>query len=411
MMFSSITMSKMKRNVLRIPDEYTAALSARFEFDLNPSNLATRIGKAFIAQKAEIVSYISQGLTKNRNEFFASDYLKKKDIREAYSLYYMTTNLLKIIPPLQELSLSHFFERTTPLHILDLGTGTGAASWGLLSYLNEHEPKITAEIMLTDSLQENLHEAENFSRHLAPLLSGKNNVLTFEKYDLRSPENIPAAIKNSSPYHLITIMNVLNELDEERDSILFESVMSLLDEDGALVMVEPATRDQSRRLLRFRDLAVSKGATIYSPCTRQNVCPALIKEDDWCHTEVKWERPPFIKAIDEIAGTLRLSLKYTYVIIRKDGATLSNAIHQNSLYRVVSERFDEKGRFRAILCGENGRYEHVMNKRDLSENNKDFAEIERYDVIHLTGEEVREHDIRLPKEAEFSLVLPVLGAR
>ena len=193
--------------------------------------------------------------------------------------------------------------------------------------------------------------------------------------------------------------------------MLLDSLMSLLDEHGALVMIEPATRDQSRRLLRFRDMAVKKNTTVYSPCTRQENCPALIKEDDWCHSENAWVRPPFIKAIDDIAGTLRLSLKYSYLILRKDGVTLGNALSKKPLYRAVSERFDEKGRVRSILCGENGRYEHVINKRDLSDSNKDFPEIQRYDLASLLGEEAREHDIRLPKEAEFQIVLPILGAR
>lgn len=267
------------------------------------------------------------------------------------------------------------------------------------------------EIMLTDSLQGNILEAEIFSRHLTPRLSGIVPKLAFEKFDLRKPNEISRSLKTHSPFHLITMMNVLNELDEVNDGALFESLMSLLEENGALIMIEPATRSESRRLLRFRDLAVLQGATVYSPCTRQGECPALIKEDDWCHTDVAWERPKFIKAIDDIVGTLRLSLKYTYIILRKDGVTLSNTLAEKNLYRVVSECFNEKGRVRAILCGENGRYEHIINKRDLSDSNRDFAEIKRYDVASLRGEEVRDHDIRLLKDSEFSIVLPILGAR
>jgi ribosomal protein RSM22 (predicted rRNA methylase) len=140
----------MIRNALILPDEYTAALSERLEFDLSPASLATRIGKAYIARMAEIVSHISKGLTTNRSEFLASGYLRQKEIREAYALYYMTTNLLKTSQPLRELSLSKFFEYSSPLRILDLGTGTGAAIWGALSYFNDEEKNITSEIMLTE---------------------------------------------------------------------------------------------------------------------------------------------------------------------------------------------------------------------------------------------------------------------
>src|SRR5204862_2664652 len=116
------------------------------------------------------------------------------------------------------------------------------------------------------------------------------------------------------------------------------------------------------------------------------------------------------KAIDDMAEMLRLSLKSTYIVLRKDKITLGNSLREKNLYRIVSERFDEKGRIRSFLCGENGRYEHVINKRDLSELNKDFAEIIRYDVGSITGEEKREHDIKLPKDAQFDIVLPNFGS-
>jgi ribosomal protein RSM22 (predicted rRNA methylase) len=399
----------MKRIPLQIPDEYIAALSERMQFDLSPANIETRIGKAYIAKKAGIVSQISTGLTSNRTEFLARDYLKSKEIRESYLLYYMTTNLLKIIPPLRELALSGFFEKDS-LRVLDLGTGTGAAAWGLMTYLRNENKEANLNLVLTDSVKENLIEADNFSRNYIPHLS-KIPKISFEQYNLEDLHNIPGAVKEKAPYSLITMMNVLNELPEENDKALLDMMLSLLEYQGAIIMIEPATRIESRRLLRFRDLAVKESVTIYAPCTRQDGCPALIDEDNWCHSEVAWDRPAFIKAIDEITGMLRLSLKYSYVILRKDGMILSKALQKNNLYRVVSQRFDEKGRVRAYLCGEDGRNEHVINKRDVSESNRDFAEIERYDVVSLTGKEIREHDIKLPNGAEFSIVLPILGAR
>ncbi|MFI5263269.1 MAG: small ribosomal subunit Rsm22 family protein [Candidatus Kapaibacterium sp.] len=400
----------MIRNTLKLPDEYTAALCDRLEFDLSAASLATRMGKTYITRMSEIVSHISEGLTTNRAEFLASGYLRQKEIREAYTLYYMTTNLLKISQPLRELSFSKSFDNLVPLRILDLGTGTGAAIWGTLSYFNEKENSIPSEIMLTDSLQENLREVEIFSRYFVKSLPLQPR-LNFELFDLRNPEYIPQKIKTSGPYHLITMMNVLNELEEKNDEVLLNSLLTLLDNNGSIIIVEPATRIESRRLLRFRDLAAFRNITIYSPCTRQANCPALANEDDWCHTDIAWERPPFIKAIDDIVGTLRLTLKSTYMILRKDGMTLGKALQKENLYRVVSERFDEKGRVRGILCGENGRNEHIINKRDMEDLNKDFQNIRRYDVVNLTGEEVREHDIRLPEGSKFSIVLPILGAR
>jgi len=406
----------MKRIPLQISDEYIAALSQRLGFDLSPQNLVTRNGNAYIAEKAALVSQISEGLTKSRNSFLASEYLKDKKIREAYLLYYMTTNMLKVIQPLRELALFDFFERES-LKVLDLGTGTGAAVWGLLSYLREVRKSTLLDITLSDSLDKNLGEAQNFSKFLISPISHLGHIglirpiLSFQKFDLQKLNEISSKIKKGAPYQLITMMNVLNELDEGNDRALLEMLTSLLDEHGAIIMIEPATRLESRRLLRFRDIATANGTTVFSPCTRQVGCPALTQEDNWCHNELDWERPAFIKAIDDITGNLRLSLKSTFIILRKDGVTLSDSLKEKNLYRVVSKRFDEKGRIRAFLCGENGRREYVLNKRDLTYSNKDFKDVERYDVVKVAGEEIREHDNRITELSPISIVLPNLGAR
>ncbi|MEP7235046.1 MAG: small ribosomal subunit Rsm22 family protein [Ignavibacteriota bacterium] len=400
----------MTRKVLYLPDEYTAALCERFEFDLRPQNLATRAGKAFISEVAQMISQINEGLTTGREEFLASGYLQQKKIRDAYSLYYMTTNLLKVIPPLNEISFSPSENIASEYRILDLGTGTGAASWGSLSYLNNSLHDQIIDVVLSDSLTENLREAEHFGKYFIKKLQARSQ-LYFEQFDLRDPKNIPALIRTKAPYKLIMMMNVLNELPEKNDTVLLEILLTLLDTHGSVLIIEPATRVESRRLLGFRDLAVNLGATIYSPCTRQESCPALSEEGDWCHNNIPWERPHFIMSIDEIVGTLRLSLKSSYVVLRKDSQTLGANLGEKNLQRVVSERFDEKGRIRSILCGKDGRYEHVINKRDITAQTSDFKEIERYDLIRIDGDERREHDVRITRESSIQIVLPNLGAR
>jgi hypothetical protein len=183
-----------------------------------------------------------------------------------------------------------------------------------------------------------------------------------------------------------------------------------LTDDGALVIIEPASKSESRRLLRLRDKATSKGLTIYSPCTHQMNCPALVKEDDWCFNEVAWERPEFIRYVDDEVGNVRLSLKYTYIIFIKNGSTLHSNLGLPTASRIVSEVFAEKGRTRAIICDENGRGEYILNKRDKSLNNKVFIDTTRFDLLTLKDTEKREHDTRILESSSISVVLPILGA-
>jgi hypothetical protein len=129
---------------------------------------------------------------------------------------------------------------------------------------------------------------------------------------------------------------------------------------------------------------------------------------------VRWERPAFIKFIDDLAGTLRLSLKYTYTVLIKPDKNLSD-LHQpardfSSTGRIVSEIFHEKGRTRLILCNQEGRREHVMNTRDRSAENRDILKAERYDLVVLRDLEVREHDVKVNEESVFNIKSDFSGA-
>jgi ribosomal protein RSM22 (predicted rRNA methylase) len=214
-------------------------------------------------------------------------------------------------------------------------------------------------------------------------------------------------VKRAEKYDLITMMNVLNEVDESVDTMLIDTLRALLADGGAVIMIEPSTREQSRRALRFRDRLVENGMHIYAPCTRKGNCPALVEEDDWCHTEVRWQRPNFIKAIDDLAGTLRLSLKSTYAVALSEDRNLADVKLGCRDFltagRIVSEVADEKGRVRMTICNDRGKPEYVLNKRDKSETNATVRSAKRYDLVTIEAIEIREHDVKIGGETVFNI--------
>jgi ribosomal protein RSM22 (predicted rRNA methylase) len=396
---------------LIVPDEYIASLEEVLGTSLGKDALHSNAVKRVLQDAAKIVQQISEGLTQDRASFVQSKYLKKHDQRRAYLLYYVTTNFLKLWPPLRELAQSGFFDRSSIKH-LDLGSGPGTAAFGLWSYLDYIGSSATRSSLLTDSLQENLSEAERALRPFAKRFS-TSPTLSTTTWDLRDG-SIPDKVASGAPYDIITLMNVVNEIPEDIDSALIERLLSLVNDDGAIVMIEPSTRELSRRALRFRDRFVGEGAFVYSPCTKYGGCPALEDEDNWCHTEVRWGRPHFIKAIDDIAGTLRLSLKYTYAVFLKQDKNLSD-LHQagrnfSTTGRIVSEVFLEKGRTRLILCNQEGRREHVMNTRDKTKENNAILKAERYDLVVTRDLEVREHDVKVTEASVFNIKSDFSGA-
>jgi ribosomal protein RSM22 (predicted rRNA methylase) len=396
---------------LTVPDEYIASLEEVLGTSLGKDALHQPATKRMLQEAAKTVQQISEGLTQDRASFVKSKYLKKHDQRRAYLLYYVTTNFLKLWPPLRELAQSGFFEREEIKH-LDLGSGPGTAAFGLWTYLDSIQSQANCRSLLTDSLDENLKEAEKALRPVAKHVSVTTSLST-ATWDIRNT-TISDAVLKGAPYDIITMMNVINELPEEIDEALIDRLLTLVKDDGAIIMIEPSTREVSRRSLRFRDRTVAKGAFVYAPCTRYGGCPALIDEDNWCHTEARWERPAFIKFIDDLAGTLRLSLKYTYAVFTKQDENLSDlhlpARDFSNTGRIVSEVFHEKGRTRLILCNQEGRREHVMNTRDKSAENRDMLKAERYDLVVLRDLEVREHDVKVTEGSVFNIKSDFSGA-
>lgn len=394
----------MKRTKLSVPQNYVSNLERLLGLELSHEALITKKGRKALEPFVQGVSALSSGLTKEKNELIQRKYLREDDIRNAYLLYYTTTNFLKVIQPIGEW-LPYFGGDT--LRILDLGCGTGAATWGVLHYLSTHEHSIKkVEITFADHIKENL----DICKKLFALQEvGVEITADYHQIDIKD-DKVVKKVFGEGKYDLVIMMNTLNELPEDGDTERINTFTALLSDDGALLIIEPASKRESRRLLSLRETALWKKLTVYSPCTHQQNCPAIIKADDWCFNEVGWERPEFIRHIDDEVGNVRLSLKYSYVILTKNGTTLHGNLGLSGASRIVSEVFAEKGRTRAVLCDENGRGEHVLNKRDKSLNNKVLIDAERFDLVTLKDTEKREHDTRILESSSISIVLPILGA-
>lgn len=401
----------MNRSPFVLSELYTSALEAVLGIQLDPpprNPTKDPKWKELLAAVAEL----SHGLTLDRSKASRGAYLSNAHARRAYQLYYMTTNFFKLWPALRELSHADFFRSTVPLRHLDLGSGPGTGVWSVANWIQIECPTQAYEFTATDLLRTNLADARKFgeqlSKGLAHLRHGQ-----YEPLDISDIAALNAFAKRSGKFKLITMMNALNEIEESKDAELLTTLLDLLESDGALIIVEPSSRAISRRALRFHDTALTLGATIFSPCTHSMNCPALKSETDWCHTEIEWQRPEFIKTIDDEVGTLRLSLKATYFTIRKSAGNIRDVFVQPGLVeaRVVSERFDEKGRHRAFLCSERGREEFVMNKRDKVLGNRAFASTNRYDLVQIDQVESRGHDVKLTQQSTYVVDFDSSGAR
>jgi ribosomal protein RSM22 (predicted rRNA methylase) len=325
---------------------------------------------------------LSRLLTSEREDLPAA-YLKDERLRNAYRAYFLPSNLSKIHKPLQDLSLhSRALFSKAKLRILDIGTGPGTASLGALTFFSQQERKQPQlEFTAVDQVAGNLKIAEALFSSC-----GTTHELEASLKTVRSEiEGLGNLVHGH--FDVIILSNVMNELyareesrTEKRVSILNTILKRCLDDDGSCIIIEPALRETSREMLEVRDGLLEQGLNVYSPCLFSGKCPALANPRDWCHEDIPWDPPALVKEIDKLTGLRKDSLKFSYLVLRRDGLTLKDVAHENS-FRVVSEPLVSKGKREFFVCGAAGRRLVTRLDKDTTPGNELFGALQRGTLV------------------------------
>ena len=319
-------------------------------------------------------------------------YLDNQALRSSYLAYYLPVNVGKVQLLLEELRplLPSFPDEE--FRVLDLGGGPGTGALALLDWCrSQSRPPITSLRMTAldrsgDALKLSAKLWQEYTRqnHIHAIPPLQTTVCDLE----RALPSVLRMVEVQNGYHLIIVQNVLSELFAgSSDSIgqrtgLINQLASCLAKQGSLMLIEPASRSASRALHQVRDHLLSGMSwSIYSPCLHDQPCPALSKPDDWCHEERSWHTPAWINQIDREVGFIKDALKFSYVILRKDGKTL---VPRNPDYhRVVSELREMKGEKRVWLCDESGRSEVGRQDKEGSPSNAAFERWHRGAIVRV----------------------------
>lgn len=297
-----------------------------------------------IAETAEGVRELSamfNGITPHR-----PGYLANPKLRRAYVNYYFPVNAEKILRILREMDA--YAPRKRAPRILDYGCGPGTAAVAALI----HGP--VADVVLVDVVDEALDDAAFFCRQF--------------EVEPRTMHEVP-----DEKFDLIFASNVF----AERPAPLEEH----LEDQGHLVVVEPALKATTQRLQRWRDDMVARGYKVAAPCLGQVRCPMLEREDLWCHQDVPWPRPAGVAEVDRRVGLSKETLKYAYAVVTKQGSTLADL---KGDVRLVSNLHREKGKAWGWVCGREGplcRTEVLTRHR--SEATADFFHADRGHVLEM----------------------------
>lgn len=356
------------------------------------------------ASLAEDVARLSRLLTKERDNL-PHAYLSDPGLRRAYLAYFLPPNLAKIQAPLRELSLhpANLFAKER-LQVLDLGAGPGTAVLGIREFFRQRGKGEHLEFIAVDQVGENLKEAEALFREAGGGTDSRATLTT-----VRSGIEAIAG-RSGGPFDIIVLSNVLNEMflreadrTVKRTELVRNIMERLLAADGSCIIIEPALQETSRDLLMVRDGIVDGGSRVYAPCLVQGHCPALVNPRDWCHEDRHWDPPEIIREIDNRVGLRKDSLKFSYLVLRKDGRTLADVCGEDP-YRVVSEQLISKGKRELFLCGREGRRLTTRLDKDASPGNRAFDDLLRGEVVSFEGLVIGERRFRITKE---SLVKPL----
>lgn len=146
------------------------------------------------------------------------------------------------------------------LSVLDVGAGTGAASWTASSFLPS--AKITC-----------LEREPAMAKKGRELMANASEPLKNAEWiigDISSDFNLSA--------DCVTASYVLNELAPQQ----FESAVNRLwnSANEFLLIVEPGTPAGYSNIITARNILLQNGAHIVAPCTHSKPCPLC--KDDWC---------------------------------------------------------------------------------------------------------------------------------
>lgn len=272
--------------------------------------------------------------------------------------FFLPRDLYKLWSPLSELWTLAKLPRREPLRVLDLGAGLGTSTLGVLSFAAHVGAAAKVEVTACDRDARALAVMERLVAAPVGLDCVPARVNTRE-VDLARPNRWSLPRKG---FDLVIAGLCLNELtaheddeDARTDTALdwLRGAFEHVAEDGALIVLEPALRSQSRLLQRVRDALQANGPPhVFAPCLGIAGCPMLERERDWCHDRMHYALPDALADLARGAGLRTGDLTYSYLTLRHDSLNLSAIAGPGRVaFRVVGGPGRSKGKLELDLCG------------------------------------------------------------
>jgi len=225
----------------------------------------------------------------------------------AYLCYFLPLNQARAQAVTKEALQRDFFNGLT--EVLDFGAGPGTASLAL----TEHFQKFTLIEKAKDICAKFNFIPTALWTNTAPTVASPENSLALFSYSLTEISELPAWAKKVE----------------------------------ALMILEPSTQDDGRKLQNLRAKLIADGYSIYAPCTHHQACPLLTQsKTDWCHDRILFSMPLWFEKLEQHLPMKNRTLTTSYLLARKQKPTELAA----NIGRTVGDRLKEKGKDRQMVC-------------------------------------------------------------
>ena len=221
-----------------------------------------------------------------------------------------------------------------PQSMLDVGAGTGAASWAAVTAW----PDLQTITML---------EPNPALRDLARRLAENGPLAKAEFLSGNLDAEMPQADMMVASY-------VLAELPEDKATAvacdLWRSAKSVL------VLIEPGTPQGFARIRAARTALIAVGAHVAAPCTHDNACP--MSAADWCHFSQRLPRSRDHMLLKDASVPFE-DERYSYVVVTRQKVA--------SGARILAPPLETKPGLTFKLCDGNGLRAQFVAARDKGE--------------------------------------------
>ncbi len=238
--------------------------------------------------------------------------------QNAYRNYFLPLNYLRAAGVIQRGLQVNFF--TGFQTSIDWGAGPGTASYAVADILKD---QISNQILI-----------EKSSTALKKFSDLHGRLIRPESTTVLSLKDLNCAPDRS----LLIFSYSLTEM---------ASLPPNWDQFEGLMILEPATSQDGRKLLSLRQTLIEKGYFIWAPCTHQNTCPLLTEsKNDWCHDRFHVDAPEWFDQLEENLPMRNRTVTTSYVLARKTKPTADLF----GRARLTGDSLKENGKTRQLMC-------------------------------------------------------------